>query len=208
MDFPELAAFAEESTAIDATLASVAPEAWAGPGLGEWNLAQLVTHLIRGASRVTHYLPAPVEGPAGYDRVEYYRFDLEAAAPAVAQRAIEESSGVDPATLPQRYSAAWHADVSAAGEAGPAHVLDTIRGPMRLDEYLATRVVELVVHHMDVRIALEQPPVATPAAARMTMDILEGLLGEPRPRNLGRTRFILAATGRTQTEDERFPVLR
>jgi len=65
----------------------------------------------------------------------------------------------------------------------------------------------VAVHHLDVRIALDLPPVATPAAARMTMAGLEALLGESRPRNMGRTRFLLAATGRQETEDPRFPVL-
>jgi hypothetical protein len=79
---------------------------------------------------------------------------------------------------------------------------------MRLGDYLATRVVELVVHHLDVRAALDLPPAPTPAAGRLTMEVLEGLLGTPRPRNLGRTRFILAATGRITVDDDRFPVLR
>ena len=207
MPFPEQTAFAEECASTDQTLAAVESDAWERPALGVWNMAQLVAHLVRAATRVPEYLPLPVEDIPLVDRVGYWRFDADAQAPAVAQRAIDEAAAVDPATLPARFAAGWRATVDAAESHGPGHVLTTIMGPMRLDDYLATRVLEVVVHHMDVRMALDQPPIATPAAARLTMESLESLLGEPRPRNLGRTRFILAATGRTETDDPRFPVL-
>lgn len=208
MTFPELDAFGDECAAAHPTLADIPPDAWSRPALGSWNLAQLVAHLVRATTRVPEYLPLPVEGEATTDRVDYWRYDADAEAPAIAQRAVEQAAGIDPTTLPQRFGDGWRATVDACEAHGPDHVLTTIMGPMRLDEYLATRVLEIVVHHMDVRAALDLPPVATPAAARMTMDVLESLLGEPRPRNLGRTRFILAATGRIPTEDPRFPVLR
>ncbi|MPZ73090.1 MAG: maleylpyruvate isomerase family mycothiol-dependent enzyme [Nitriliruptorales bacterium] len=208
MAFPEIHALAEECAATQSTLESVPPDAWHRPALGEWNLAQLVAHLVRAAGRVAAYLGTPVEGDPVVDRVAYWRFDADAEAPAIAQRAVSEAAGVDPVTFPQRFAAATQASLAAAADAGPDRVLTTIRGPMRLDEYTATRVLEVVVHHMDVRVALDLPPVSTPPAARMTMDILESLLGESRPRNMGRTRFIQAATGRLAIDDPRFPVLR
>ena len=207
MEFPEIDAFAQECAAIDATLADIAAEAWSQPALGSWTLAQLVTHLLRGASRITEYLPLPVDDRPLVDRVGYCRYDADAAAPDVARRAVEEAARIEPADLPGRFAVAWRASVAAASDHGPAQVLPTMMGPMRLDEYTATRVLEMVIHHLDVRTAVDLPPLATPAAARMTMGILEALLGEPRPRNMGRTRFLLAATGRLETDDPRFPVL-
>ena len=207
MSFPELTAFAEECASAETTLAAVEPDAWERPALGVWNVAQLTAHLIRGVTRVTEYLPLPVGDAPVVDRMGYWRFDYDGQAPAVAQRAIDEAAETDPATLPQRFAQGWRATVSAAEAHGTDHLLHTIMGPMHLGDYLSTRVLEIVVHHMDLRMALDLPPIATPAAARMTMEILEALLGEPRPRNLGRTRFILAATGRIQTDDPRFPVL-
>ncbi|HVM18571.1 MAG TPA: maleylpyruvate isomerase family mycothiol-dependent enzyme [Egibacteraceae bacterium] len=206
--FAENAAFAQECATIEETLRAVPADAWGRPALGEWDLSQLVAHLVRGAGRVPAYLGQPVDGEPGVDRVEYWRFDADAESPGVAQRAIDEAAGVDPATWPQRFADTWPAAVAAADEAGPDRILTTFRGPMRLDEYVATRVLEVVVHHMDVRAALDLPPVATPAAARLTMAMLEGLLGEPRPRNMGRTRFIQAGTGRISVDDPRFPLLR
>lgn len=208
MDGPELEALVQECAAAEDTLRGIADDAWTRPALGQWNLSELVAHLVRGVTRVTTYLGQGVEGAAEVDRVTYWHFDAEAEAPGVAQRSIEEAAEVAPTTWPQRFAGAWRQAVEDARDAGPQRVLTTFRGPMRLDEYLATRVLEVVVHHMDVRAALDLPPVATPAAGRLTMDILEGLLGEPRPRAMGRARFIMAATGRLQVDDPRFPVLR
>lgn len=209
MEFPEIEAFAEECAAIDQTLANVDEQSWSRPGLGSWSVVELVTHMLRGATRITEYLPLPVgEDAPLIDRVAYWGYDADAESPAIAQRAVEEAAKCEPDELPGRFAAAWRASVAAANVHGAAQVLPTFMGPMRLDEYTATRVLEMVVHHLDLRTALDQPPASTPAAARMTMDGLERLLGEPRPRNLGRTRFILAATGRLQTGDPRFPVLR
>lgn len=208
MEFAEIEAFAEECAAIDETLAEVEADAWSRPALGSWNLAELVTHMIRGATRITEYLPLPVDDQPLIDRIEYWRYDAEAQGPAIAKRAVEEAAKHEPAELPGHFAGAWRASVAAANDHGASQTLPTIMGPMRLDEYTATRVLEMVIHHLDVRIALDLPPVATPAAARMTMAVLEALLGEPRPRNMGRTRFLLAATGRQETDDPRFPVLR
>lgn len=207
MTFAELDAFVEECAAIDQTLSALPSEAWDRTALGTWTMKELVAHLVRGATRVTAYLPDPVPDGPLLDRVEYFRYDADAEAPGVAQRAVEEAAEVEVDSLPGRFAIGWRATAAAADDHGPDQTLNTFRGPMRLDEYVGTRVLEMVVHHLDVRVALDQPPSSTPEAARMTMALLEGLLGEPRPRNMGRTRFIQAATGRIDTDDPRFPVL-
>ncbi len=205
---PELDAFREECAAVDETLASVAAGDWTRPALGEWDVSQLVAHLLRGVSRVSVYLDIEPDGPPGVDRVGYWRYDADAESPGVAQRAVQEAAKVDAETLPALFTEAWQTSAERAGALPGDHVLPTFRGPMRLDEYLATRVLEVVVHHLDLRRALDRPQASTVAAARLTMEILEGLLGEPRPRNLGRTRFLQVATGRLPSDDPRFPVLR
>lgn len=209
MGIRELDAFAEECAAIDATLAEVGDRGWGQPALGEWSVAELVAHLVRGVTRIAAYLDAEPGGDAPvWDRVSYWRFDLAAAAPDVARRARAEAAEVPHAELPRRFAEGWRRSVARARDLPADHLTASLRGPMRLDDYVATRVLEAVVHHMDLRAALGQPPVSTVAAARITMAVLEGLLGSPRPRNLGRARFIKAATGRIPGPDDRFPVLR
>ena len=208
MAFSELVAFAEECATAERTLATVTAEDWRRPGLGEWTVAELVAHLVRGATRIARYLELEPGAAPALDRVSYFQFDLGAQAPVIAERARREAAAIDPQELPARFARGWRASVDRASMLLPEHVIATFRGPMRLDEYTATRVVEMVVHHMDLRRALDQPPAATPAAGRVAMGVLEGLLGSPRPRILGRTRFLLTATGRIVSTEDRFPVLR
>jgi uncharacterized protein (TIGR03083 family) len=208
MAFPELEVFAAEARGVEATLRGVAPDAWARRALGVWTLAELTAHLVRGARLTADYLDEPVGGDTAVcDRVSYFRFDHDGAAASVADRARLEASKYEAHTLPDVFAAAWRRTLDRAGAEDPARLLHTFRGPMRIDEYVPTRILELVVHHHDVRRALELPPAPDPAAERLTAGILEGLLGGPRPRNLGRTRFVLAATGRIPSDDDRFPVL-
>jgi uncharacterized protein (TIGR03083 family) len=211
-DSPELTAFIEECRAAEETLAAVPDEAWAGPGLGEWTLAELVAHLVRAVTRIDAYLDAdPGGGDPVCDRVGYFRATADPAGrdmASVAARARAEAAEVDARELPLRFAAGWQASAERAAREPPARLIATIAGPMRLDEYLATRVLEVVVHHGDVRAALDLPPVATPTAGRLTMELLEGLFGGRRPRAMGRARFIAAATGRLAVDDPRFPVLR
>lgn len=205
MTASEMDAFAREAERIDRTLHDIGRDAWDRPALGEWNVAQLVWHLVRQADRLDAYRDRPLSADApAIDRVEYCRRAADLAGD-VAARAIEGAAGVAPDTLPDLFSDAWRRSLRAATD--PDALIETVVGPMRTGEYAATRVVELVVHHMDVRRALDLPPDSDPVAARLVTDLLEAMLDGPRPRNLGRTRFLLAATGRIPHDDPRFPVL-
>lgn len=205
---PELIAFTAECTACEQTLHRVPHDAWARPALGEWTLHELAAHLVRQADRLDVYGAAPTpeaQHPVA-DRASYFDGTADLAAD-VAQRARVQGEGVPPAEWPQRFGSAWRASAARFGDIGPERLVPTIRGPMVALEYLATRVLEITVHHMDIRATLDLPPTPTPEAGRLTMAILEARLGQPRPRAMGRTRFILTATGRLATDDARFPLL-
>lgn len=205
----ELSAFAAECEALEATLAAVPGDAWGRPALGEWDVAELVAHLVRGADRLEVYAERDPGGdePA-CDRVGYWRFDLAAQAPAIAERARARAAQTAPERLPEEFRRGWRASANRFVALDPEHLLYTPRGPMRAVEYLATRVLEMCVHHFDLRTALDVPPVPTREAATVTVGILEGLLGQPRPRGQGRTRFIREATGRLPADDPRYPLIR
>jgi len=208
MQAPELDAFQQECDAVDATLAGVDPAAWAGPGLGSWTLAELVAHLVRGVTRLTAYADQPVDrGEPAVDRVTYWRYDHAAMAADVHRRGVEAAREVDAETLPALFAQGWREDAQIAAELPADRLVASVRGPIRADEYLATRLVEVVVHHADVAAALGREPAATPAAAGLVAGLLEGLLGGPRPGGLDDLAFLLTATGRRPSDDPRLPVL-
>lgn len=205
---PELAAFRAECAAVDATLAGVPGTAWARPGLGSWTVAELVAHLVRQVTRLSAYADEPVEGETpSLDRFGYYRYDHAAMAAGVAARAVEAAREVDAETLPALFTESWQDEAELAADLPAERLVATIRGAMRADEYLATRVLEATIHHLDLRAALDLPPAPTPEAGALTMALLEGMLDGPRPRNLGRVRFLLTATGRIPSDDPRFPLV-
>ena len=203
----EMDALRAECERIEAALRAVPGDAWERPGLGEWSVRELAAHLIRGMARIGAYLDEPVDGPPRKDRVSYFRYDAAATAGAVAARAREEARALSPERVAESFGEAWRASAARADGLPGGHVMATIFGPMHLQEYAATRVLEAVVHHMDLRRALDLPADPDPEAADITLEILEGLLEGPRPRNLGRDRFILTATGRIASDDPRFPVM-
>lgn len=198
--------FEGAARAVEASIAAVAD--WDAPGLGEWSVAELVAHLVRAADRITHYLDQPVEGDTPVcDRVDYFRFDHRGAAPGVADRSRQDAERIGTAALPATFGAAW-TDTAAALRREPAdRLLTTFMGPMTLEEYSATRVLELVVHGLDLCRALDLPERTDPAALAMTEDILRALLDGDGPEGLEGAAFVMAATGRDPHPDPRLPVL-
>jgi hypothetical protein len=84
--------------------------------------------------------------------------------------------------------------------------------PMRLDEFLATRVVEAVVHGLDLTLALGREPIAGSAAISLTAAILDDLLarrtvGRRPPELSDDLDWILAASGRAPYTDTRLPII-
>lgn len=206
MRMPELSAFEEEARAVEETLTALPDDAWTRPAVGEWAVSQLVAHLVIVVTRLDALLDAdePTDEPA-LDRVGYYRMGFDDA--AIAREAERRAAGAASGSLVEAFADGWRRAAGRAGGEPPDRTVASRHGPMRLDDYLATRVLELVVHHLDLRRATDLPPAATVEAARLAMSLLESLLGGPRPRNLGRTRFLLAATGRIPVDDPRFPIL-
>lgn len=208
MEGTELDALVAECRVTEATLERVKPQDWSRTALGSWSLAELVAHLVRQVSRVTAYADraVPADRPA-VDRATYYRYDAASLAPEVAARAVADAAAVEPDTLPAAFAEAWRADAALAATLPPDRLVGSIFGPIRLDDYLATRVLEVVIHHLDVRTCLDLPAAVSPEGGRVATALLESLLNGPRPRALGRVRFLQVATGRIPSDDPRFPLL-
>ena len=101
-------------------------------------------------------------------------------------------------------------------EGARAMAPDTI-GPgyyalMRLDEFVASRVVEAVVHGLDITDAFGRESIATPEGTALTAAILDDLLARKtvagRPADLADDlAWVRAASGRAEHTDPRLPLI-
>lgn len=162
-------------------------ERYEGPSaLAEFSVRGLAGHLRRAMTVVGTYLdqPAPDAGPGGavetVSAAEYYAAVLPADVDldsgfhrAIRQRGVE--------TAPDRaedFSLLWAETAGALItrlEQVPADRLVQVFGGvvLTLDEYLATRLVELVVHGDDLAVSLDvAPALLSPAATGLVIATL------------------------------------
>jgi hypothetical protein len=84
---------------------------------------------------------------------------------------------------------------------------------IRLDDWIQTRILEAVVHSLDITDVLQRDQVTTPAGRSMAADLLDALAERTtlveRPGDLGDDLgWIRAASGRSAHSDSRLPLLR
>lgn len=180
----------------------------------------LTAHMLRGASRIVEILGNdPVDDQPEKDGVTYWQVELVAEAPAIAARAQQDASAfASPKDLLVAWDEGWIKALRAVRAADADAVRPTTFGLMTMSEYLRTRCIEVVIHHMDLDDALGKDIHPDPAALTVVGDVLRGLLGtDLRPVGIDDERFALTATGRATLTDEektylgplanRFPLL-
>jgi uncharacterized protein (TIGR03083 family) len=150
--------FAEAARAFANLVHRIPEDSWNGPGLGEWNLRSLVGHTSRSLLTVETYLGRPADvdeipSPAGY----YVAIaETDHAAVAVRGVAAGQALGENPAEIVDALAQRVLAQVDTAGDP----LIMTAAGGMRLESYLSTRTFELVVHSLDIAVAVPriEPP--------------------------------------------------
>jgi len=187
-----LPAFREASDWFLSVLRGIGDDQWSAPALGEWSVLELAAHASRAYATVADYL-AP-HGEIDVDSAaDYFRRAMPDAAvnAAIAQRGRDEALGMvgDPVEAIEARAAETFALIE---EAPVGSVCISRGGTISLGDYLATRVVELSVHTLDLAdsVGLEycEPP---PQAARVSVSVLGALASSPSPSVLLR-----ALTGR------------
>jgi uncharacterized protein (TIGR03083 family) len=176
-------------TMLDA-LRGVLPEQWDRPGaLGEWTTRELAAHALRAFITVEGYLMAqPSTDRVLADAGEYYQTALSNSGvhQGVAVRARQAGRQlIDPVGEAETIVAQVVALVASTADDEP---VNSPSGQMTLIEYLATRVVELGVHTLDLQRATGQPVALHPDTAAVVLHVLSDLAA-PVP-------LILALSGR------------
>ena len=198
-------ALAREVGSLGKALGSLTQSEWEAPTRCEpLTVRELAAHMARGAIRIEEMLAAkPIDDEPEKDAVTYFQFDADAEAPVIASRARTVAAEVgDGPAMVRFWNEHWSRALRAARATDPARVGPSVFGTMRLDEYLKTRVVEVVIHHIDVDDALGHEPHPDAEALELCGDVLRGMLGtDLRKTGMDDVRFALVGTGRAALAD-------
>ena len=146
---------------------------WDRHGLGDWTVRQLVAHGARAFRTVVEYADGEAKDPTRIaTAAEYLRIVLAEQTPHlhIAERARREAT--TEADWVEANDRLWAEAEAVIERLEPWSDLHLFVGEMALDQYLATRVVELVVHGLDLSAAIGIPSSPPPTAARVALDVL------------------------------------
>jgi uncharacterized protein (TIGR03083 family) len=145
--------FASAATSFAALVRDIPDGRWDGPGLGDWNLRDLVGHTSRSLTTVSTYLKTTadhedVTSPQEYyARIRDYVTNTGQAAIIERGRQAGRELGEDPAATVDALVERVLGELDAAGDP----IIAVIGGlGIRLSKYLRTRTFELAVHGLDI----------------------------------------------------------
>jgi hypothetical protein len=177
-----------------------------------WTLFELAGHFDISIGLTRMLIADPQEGQPGRDRVSFFIFPRSEVAPVVYGYAYQMVAGKTRAEMPDVLDETFTATIREARGTAPETIGPGYYALMRLDEFVASRVVEAVVHGIDLSDPLGRECMASPEAIAMTAGILDELLTRRtvagRPSDLADDlAWIRAASGRTKHSDPRLPVI-
>ena len=175
-------------------------------GLGDWTVRDLVAHLGLGIGLSRHVTVA-ADGAVPLSLGEYVRAYPPAADQIAADtRALRDAFAADVVGGFRRTAA----EAFAALDATPGAVLQARRGPIARDDYLTTRLLELVVHADDLQRALDRTDAPLlPEAVTAVGEALAAAYAERTGRrpDLDGLDWLRRATGRVPSDDPDLPLL-
>jgi hypothetical protein len=154
----------------------------------------------------------PQTGQVGRDRTSFFIFPRSEVAPVVYDYAYKMVEGKTPQQMPDVLHEPFTRTIQGARATAPDTVGPGYYALMRLDEFVPSRIVEAVVHGIDLADALRRESIATAEGVAVTAGILDDLLARRtvpgRPADLGDDReWVRAASGRAEHPDPRLPLI-
>jgi len=203
-----ISALHEECEEVTRALRGIEEDEFEGPTrCPAWNIKELLAHVYRDVDNIAVYLAAPEPDEVTHDSASYFRYDAAKMAPGVADRAKQlAATFASPHELVEAWNQRWPEVLVLAEETDPQRRVMTWGPALTLDEYLRTRVLEVVVHRMDLEDAFGRACWGTDEAVGIADEILVDLLGKEPPHELDWdvVEFIERAAGRHElTEHER-----
>ena len=185
--------------------------------LPRWTIFELAGHVDIAIGVTRMLIASQQDGQVGRDRGQLFRLPPRASRPGVLRLRLHHGGGQVAGADGRRAGRNLHPD-HRGGPGRPPGVVgrfefddgdDTL---MRLGEFVPSRMVEAVVHGLDLTDALGQDPIATPEGVSVTAAIFDELLARitvpGRPADLADDMtWIRAASGRAPHPDPRLPLL-
>jgi uncharacterized protein (TIGR03083 family) len=209
-----------ELSRVHEVFAGLAPDDWTRPTKLEpvdstkphWTVFELAGHLDISIGLTRMLMADPTDGQPGRDRASFFIFPRSEVAPVVYDYAYTMVEGRIPSDMPDVLGETFTRTVQEARARPPDLIGPGYYALMRLDEFVTSRVVEAVVHGLDLTDALGRDSIATPDGIAITAEILDDLLARRtvagRPADLADDwDWIRAASGRGAHPDPRLPLI-
>ena len=204
-------------------LSDLTPQDWERPtllqppesGKPPWTVLQLAAHFDVFMGLTMNLVAEPQTAQPVVDRASFYISvsDRSKVSPVIYQYIVDHAQGHTPATIRDQVGETFKQALEAIRGTPPDTIGPGFFGPMRLDEFVATRLVETRVHGMDLTDALGMPPLPMPRTTTMAAEVLDEILarravpGRPADLEGDDLAFIRAAAGRGEHPDPRLPVV-
>jgi len=182
------------------------------PDLPHWTVFELAGHFDISIGLTRMLSDGRGDLHPARDRTSFFINPRSETGPVVYEYAYTMVEGKTPADMPGVLAETFGQTIKEcravpADTVGPGYF-----APMQVDEFVASRVVEAVVHGLDLTLALGRDTIATPEGLALTAAILDDLLAR---RTLGRRpadlyddlAWVLAASGRAEHPDNRLPLI-
>jgi uncharacterized protein (TIGR03083 family) len=209
-----------ELTTLDAVLGRLTDADWVRPtllrpegdGVPPWRVADLVAHIDISIGLTLGLLDTIQDGQPGRDRVSFFIADRSRVAPVVYEYAVKHAADQTRESLLEQTRSTFARSLDGIRAADPGVIGSGFFALMTVEEWVPTRVVEAVVHGIDVTDALGRPAVATPEGIALTAAILDELLARRtvagRPPDLADDEaWVRAASGRSAHPDPRLSLI-
>jgi len=209
-----------ELAAVQRVFAGLSEDEWrlptklvpVDPGLPHWTVFELAGHFDIAIGLTRMLIAGAEASQPARDRTSFFINPRSETGPVVYDYAYTMVQGKTPADMPGVLQETFSKTVAEAravpaGTVGPGYF-----APMRVDEFVASRIVEAVVHGIDLTQALGRDSIATAEGIAASAAILDDLLARRtvpgRPAELSDDLdWVLAASGRAGYSDTRLPLI-
>ena len=178
-----------------------------------WTVFELAGHFDISIGLTRMLIADPQEGQVGRDRISFFIFPRSEVAPVVYDYAYVMVEGKTPADMVGVLDETFSKTIEESRATAPETIGSGYYALMRMDEFVASRMVEAVAHGIDLTDALGMEPIATADGIAVTASILDGVLAQRtvpgRPSDLEGDdwAWIRAASGRSDHPDPRLPLI-